>query len=320
MNPQVISNSEELSALAPQWLELWRRTPDATPFQSPMWLLPWWRHFGSNELHAIAIREGNRLEALAPLYILRDDSESLGLFLGTGISDYLDVLASGVHAGDIVNVLTSFDCQAWDLQQLRPSSPILQTDTPAGWNENIEDQDLCVVLTLGDLDDTLSTHFLKKLRYYRRSLERQGEVTFEEADAGNLDRMLDALFALHAARWQRRGMPGMLADDVIQQFHREVARAMLDAGALRMHAMRVGERVVAVFYGFAGATTVYYYLSGYDPDLEKLSPGTLIVAQAIECARRDGATAFDFLRGAEDYKYSWGAKNRMNRRRQLIRG
>ena len=113
---------------------------------------------------------------------------------------------------------------------------------------------------------------------------------------------------------------GLDPDDVVQRFHRHVARAMLDAGALRMYAMRSGERVVAVFYGFADATTVYYYLSGYDPDLEKLSPGTLIVAHAIECARRDGATAFDFLRGAEDYKYSWGAKNRMNRRRQLIRG
>src|SRR5437870_9543153 len=248
---QVISDSEAFSALAPEWLDLWRRSPAATPFQSPMWLLPWWRHFGSNDLHAIAIRDRGRLEAFAPLYILRDDSESLGLFIGTGISDYLDVLANGEHSKSIVNILTTFDCQAWDLQQLRPSSPILQADAPVGWSENVEDQDLCVVLELGDLDDILSTHFLKKLRYYRRSLERQGELSFEEANAGNLDRLLDGLFALHAARWQRRGMPGMLADDVVQRFHRHVARAMLDAGALRMYAMRSGERVVAVFYGFA---------------------------------------------------------------------
>ena len=30
--------------------ELWRRAPAATPFQSPAWLIPWWRHFGSGEL------------------------------------------------------------------------------------------------------------------------------------------------------------------------------------------------------------------------------------------------------------------------------
>src|SRR5207245_2931182 len=141
-----------------------------------------------------------------------------GLFLGTGISDYLDIIANGEQSADIVNRLTTFDCQAWDLQQLRPSSPILQTKTPGGWSDNVEDQDPSVVLALDDLDDILSTHFRKKLRYYRRSLEREGEVSFEEASAENLDRLLDALFALHAARWQRRGMPGMLADDVVQNF------------------------------------------------------------------------------------------------------
>ncbi len=113
-------------------------------------------------------------------------------------------------------------------------------------------------------------------------------------------------------------MPGMLADDVVQTFHRLVARGMLDADALRMYAMRVCNRIVAVFYGFAHHHTVCYYLSGYDPDLEKSSPGTLIVAHAIEQAVRDGAKTFDFLRGAEEYKYAWGAKERVNRRRQLF--
>jgi CelD/BcsL family acetyltransferase involved in cellulose biosynthesis len=86
-----------------------------------------------------------------------------------------------------------------------------------------------------------------------------------------------------------------------------------------MYATRRDERIVAVFYGFAHGGTVYYYLSGYDPELEKLSIGTLIVAHAMEEAVRDGATTFDFLRGAEEYKYAWGATDRMNRRRQLFR-
>jgi len=82
----------------------------------------------------------------------------------------------------------------------------------------------------------------------------------------------------------------------------------------------VGERIVAIFYGFGFGDTFYYYLSGYDPALEKLSIGTLIVAHAIEEAQREGAATFDFLRGAEEYKYTWGAKDRMNKRRQLFRG
>ena len=74
----LITNAEELAAFEPQWLALCRRTPGATPFQTPMWLLPWWRHFGSNDLAVIVTPE-----AIAPLYIVREDDESLGMFLGT---------------------------------------------------------------------------------------------------------------------------------------------------------------------------------------------------------------------------------------------
>ncbi|HXG59226.1 MAG TPA: GNAT family N-acetyltransferase, partial [Thermoanaerobaculia bacterium] len=110
-----------------------------------------------------------------------------------------------------------------------------------------------------------------------------------------------------------------LADDVTRAFHRDAARRMLGAGALRMYGMRIGGRIVAVFYGFAHRETVYYYLSGYDPSLERLGPGTLVVAHAIEQAVREGAAWFDFLRGAEAYKYGWGATDRINRRRRLMR-
>ncbi len=323
MPVDIVNTADGLERIAKSWEALWRRDANATPFQSPQWLLPWWKHFGSDTPHVIASSSGDDLDALAPLYILRDDDsgESLGMFLGTGNSDYLDVLGD---AALLIEPVTRADCQLWDLQQLRPSSALLNAQLPDGWSENVEDQDPCPVLPIGDageeLQNLLSTHARKKLRYFRRSLEREGEVRYESATAESLDPLLDALYELHAARWEKRGLPGVLADEVTQSFHRDVARRMLDAGALRMYAVRVNERIVGVFYGFAHQGTVYYYLSGYDPALEKLSIGNVIVAHAIENAVRDGATTFDFLRGAEEYKYSWGAKDRMNRRRQLFRG
>lgn len=309
----LITSPSDLAAIAPEWLALCRRTPGTTPFQTPMWLLPWWAHFGSDELAVI-----HTPDALAPLYVLRDGDESLGMFLGTGISDYLDVVGD---AASVIDEMTALDCRMWDLQQLRPASTMLSAPLPDGWAENVEDHDVCPVLPLHGFQP--STHAQKKIRYYRRALERLGEVRVEAATESTLDECTRALFDLHAARWQRRGLPGVLADDVVQQFTRDVARRMLDAGALRLYATRLrddsGERIVAVFYGFGFGDTVYYYLSGYDPELEKLSIGTLIVAHAIEEAQRDGAATFDFLRGAEEYKYAWGATDRTNRRRQLFR-
>jgi CelD/BcsL family acetyltransferase involved in cellulose biosynthesis len=316
---EVLTEIEQLAAREPQWRELWLRSADATPFQSPMWLLPWWRTFGMGELHAIAGFEGDVMTSLAPLMVLREDDESLGMVAGSGNSDYVDILGS---ADSMFARLAEIDCQMWDLQQLRPSSPLLTTPLPHGWSDSVSEQDLCPVLPIdgagAELENLVSTHFRKKLRYYRRSLERLGSVRVESANAANIDVLMTALFELHAARWKSRGLPGMLAADVDQEFHRAASRAMLQHGALRLYATYLEDRIVAVFYGFGSHGTVYYYLSGFDPELEKLSIGTVTVAHAIEQAVRDGAHTFDFLRGAEQYKYTWGAKDRPNSRRQVF--
>lgn len=324
MPTDVITDITELRNIEPEWLDLWRRTPAATPFQSPMWLLPWLRAFGNGELVVFAGRENGELTSLAPLLVLRDDDESLGMVLGTGNSDYIDVLGPRDAADSIVARLADVDCQMWDFQQLRPSALLLEAAAPPGWSADVSEQDRCPILPIegagGELGNLISPHFRKKLRYYWRSLDRLGRVSIEEPGDASLDSMMDALFELHAARWKKKGLPGMLADETDQRFHREAARAMLQAGSLRMYATRLDDRVVAVFYGFADRDAVYYYLSGYDPELERQSIGTVIVAHAIEQAVLSGAKTFDFLRGAEQYKYSWGATDRVNSRRQLFKG
>src|SRR3954451_4156155 len=176
---EVITEIEKLESLAPAWLELCRKE-NVTPFQTPMWLLPWWRNFGSNDLSVIVSREGDRIDAIAPLYILRDDDsdESLGLFLGTGISDYLDVIGD---ASLILEDMSKLNCQLWDLQQLQPSSSMLNVALPDGFSENVEDQEACPVLSFDGktFEDLRSTIFQKKLRYYLLSLEKKIMITKE---------------------------------------------------------------------------------------------------------------------------------------------
>jgi CelD/BcsL family acetyltransferase involved in cellulose biosynthesis len=322
---EILTTTESLHTLEPQWTALWQADRRATPFQSPHWLMPWWKHFGGSEPYVVTQWHDGQLVGLAPLYILRDEDsdESLGMWIGAGISDYLDLLTTtGADVQELIAAAGKADCQMWDLQQIPPSSPLLTAAAPDSWSDSLEDQEACPALSIAGagpgLENILSTHSRKKLRYARRSLERLGAVTHETATEENLDDLLTVLFDLHAARWKRRGLPGVLADDVTQHFHREVARRMLGASALRLFAIRLAGRPVAVFYGFAHQGTTCYYLSGYDPELEKLSIGTIAVAHAIESAVAEGQSTFDFLRGAEEYKYSWGAVDRMNRHRVWI--
>jgi CelD/BcsL family acetyltransferase involved in cellulose biosynthesis len=123
-----------------------------------------------------------------------------------------------------------------------------------------------------------------------------------------------ALFKLHGARWRKRRLPGVFVSGKIRRFHLSAAEGLLRAGSLRLHALILGEAVVAVLYCLATPRAVCYYAGGFDPGYARHSPGTVLTAHAIDEAAREGAAEFDFLRGDEPYKYAWGAADRANRR------
>jgi CelD/BcsL family acetyltransferase involved in cellulose biosynthesis len=57
-----------MDRLVPEWRVLWQRVPDATPFQSPEWLLSWWGCFGNGAPFVLTAREDGQLIAVLPLY------------------------------------------------------------------------------------------------------------------------------------------------------------------------------------------------------------------------------------------------------------
>jgi CelD/BcsL family acetyltransferase involved in cellulose biosynthesis len=327
MPPEIeeIATPAHLEALRSEWLELWERMPMATPFQSPGWLIPWWRAFGTGELMTLAIRSRGRLMGLVPLYVYPEGAHRKLLPLGIGIGDHLDPLLLPEHAPLVLAWLASrkerFD---WiDLEDQAPGSPLLEAAAPAGWDSSVHGCEPCPVLRLpADPHDLRrAVPRLAKLPYYRRRVERLGEVTVEPASPANLGEILTALFRLHAARWQERGEPGVLADPVVQAFHREAATALLALGRLRSFALRIDGRIVAVLHGFADRTRFHAYLGGHDTRLPHPGLGAMMIGLAIQRAAGEGLTAFDFLRGREPYKHAWGAVDRpgYGRRLQLLR-
>jgi len=326
---ETISSAQELYSLRGDWCALWNRCPEATPFQSPAWLLPWWRHLGRGRLHTLALRDGERLIGLVPAF--RAAYFGLPLrricLLGTGNTDYLDALIDPHFTADAANTLLnaltgSLGGAFLDLQQLRSGSPLLSAATPEGYRTLSFPQEVCPELslppTLAELRAALPTRLASNLRYYRRRIEREGG-TFEMADSETLSAGLDALFSLHQARWRRRRLPGVFSAIRVQAFHREAAAELLERGWLRLHLLRLNSTVGAALYVLNCRGRGYYYAGGFDPELSRLSPGTALTGRAIEDAITLGSGAFDFLRGDEPYKYAWGAKNRLNHRRVLWR-
>lgn len=318
MTVQEITSSEALEALRPEWEELWRRCPAATPFQSPQWLLPWWRNlFRGGWLWTLAARDdAGRLAGLAPLFIhFHDGNPEMRQvsFIGAGITDYLDFLGDAESTIHLLSHIAQH-AETWaicDFQELRPESPLLGAKFPALPRLETTKCAVCPVLSLPASMDELKArlpHHLKRSRAFE----------FETARQETLDEFMDALFRLHAARWRMKDEEGMLATRRLRNFHREAAAEFLRAGMLRLHGMRRDGAIAAVIYAFADRGRTYAYLSGFDPALARCSPGTLLLRFAIERAIAEGCSEFDFLRKKEDYKYLWGARGRINRRIRMI--
>src|SRR3569832_1655332 len=91
---EAVTTVEALEALCPEWSALLERDPHATPFQSPEWLLPWWKHFGRGALWTLALRRKGAVVGLAPFYIDTMPEENLRVlsWIGAGITDYLDLI------------------------------------------------------------------------------------------------------------------------------------------------------------------------------------------------------------------------------------
>jgi CelD/BcsL family acetyltransferase involved in cellulose biosynthesis len=316
VNVEEIADLEGLEALQTEWAALLACCSETAPFVSPRWLLPWWRHLGGGELWVLALRDRGALLGLAPLFIYQDGGLRRLALLGSGISDELDVVARPEHAEDVaVAVLAHVHAHAsrWDaasFTDLPPGSALVTAPCPLP--RSAGQDDACHVLelpaTAAEFRRSMRPHHARNLRRARTLLEARGRVRVERAAPETASAGIEALFALHAARWRARGQIGVLASPALQQFHRESVAGLADEGWLRLRTLWVGASVAAVLYGFARGRRAFAYLSGFDPAFAQGSPGTLLTALAIEDSIDEGAATYDFLRGNEAHKLAWGVR------------
>ena len=294
----IATTDAQLATLAGAWDTLCDRCPSATPFQRPGWLLPWRRWFGAGGEPRVAILgRGGRLVGIIPLE-LRGGAVRL---IGEGISDYLDAIVEpGVDGATLTEAVrrASAGARAVELAALRPGSPLLRlalpgTAAPATPSPVVR------------LDAARPPH---RLAYEQRRLDRHAPRWQDET--GDPGALIAGLFVLHRARWAMRAQPGVLDDPAVARFHLDAATRLHRRGLVRLIGLVIEGRLRAVLYGFADHGRFLFYLSGFDPELARLSPGRLLIARALERARDDGAFELDFLRGCEPYKYEWGAVDR----------
>lgn len=194
--------------------------------------------------------------------------------------------------------------------QIPADSPLVELAKSTGWNCN--PAEVCPVLALPasfeDYARGLGKNMREQIRRYPKRLEKQFSVEYELAQtAGQVETALDDLFRLHGKRWRARGQTGVLALPSRQKFHRAICHKFLENNWLRLWTLRCDGAPACVLLFYASQNRYSFFIGGFEPDLMKWSVGTCLFARVFQAAIEENATEIDFLRGAESYKYRFGA-------------
>jgi hypothetical protein len=138
----------------------------------------------------------------------------------------------------------------------------------------------------------------------RRAQREAGEVAVEIArDPQTAIDIYMELGALHTQQWRAKGKPGAFADPWFDRFHRKLIAQRFAHGEIELVRVRHRGGPIGCLYNFVHDGRVLQYQSGFATfENEKLKPGFVTHAAAIEHAAANGHAIYDFLAGDQRYK------------------
>ena len=307
---EVITSLPQLLALREDWSLLHARLPGSSPFQSPAWLLTWWKHFGSGELRVFTFRNtAGELSGIIPCFLHEWKGKQQLTLLGSGVSDYLDPLVQQESSKEIVTEMRreltkrcDWDVCSW--QDLSAGSPLITLGVA-------EPDTSCSEIVLTDKFEDFwakrSSGIRRNVKRYRLKAEQIATVEFNVFETFDVD-CFEALLRLHGERWREQGESGMIDRNRSADFLRDVSGLFAQQQMLQMFSLRLQAEIVAVILAFPFNNVLYAYLSAFDPGYSALGFGRILLHQALQYVSDHRFTSWNFLRGEEPYKAEWGAQ------------
>ncbi len=300
-----------------KWRDLLAVSATNHIFFTPQWQRAWWQAFGSgSQLLLLPIQPDTELMGIIPF--MRQGNKIA--FIGdSDVCDYMDFIArrgqEEVVFSRLLDYLEGIGWESIDLQSLLPHSLALSHFAPLaeqrGYQVKITREDVSPQLTLpSSWEEYLSQLKRKRRHELRRKLRRleRGNATrfYTISERELLHRELETFFALFKLSG---GDKAAFMTDQRQGFFRNMVDSLAEAGSIRLSFLEVNGAKVSSALCFDYGNRRYLYNSGYDPAYASLSIGLLLKVLCLKESITLGKRHFDFLRGAEPYKYDLGGQD-----------
>lgn len=311
---------------------------ECSVFQTFEWLRTWWKYKAEpgDTLHILVFYKRDLIVGIAPLYI--HPVRALGMtvarrltFIGTGLSDYVDLIVTPGYESDVYDALcrllasgqTSWDI--FDLEDVNESSHLV-THLPGvlkrnGLNVYTYQGNVCPFILLPDSPDDLfkGAGSTGENNYRRKNKKLQSKFSSEikifQSEKDDIDTGVADFCRIHGKRWKSMGYPSAFDDEQMQRYHIEFSRKFAHRGWLRLYVLYIHGQPIAVTYNFNYRKRIYmYHSNAHGPDdVMRCSPGLVVRCTSMLDGIREGMKIFDYLRGNESYKYQeLHAKNSKN--------
>lgn len=332
---EVIQSESEFRDLKNDWNTLLEKSVCHVPFLRHEYLSSWWTTLGGGEwtegnLSIITSRDkNNNLQGIAPFFLVNQRL----LFLGSyETSDYLDLIAPTndlpAFINNLVQFLDSADYPAWktlDLYNLLEDSatiPLLKkVSKNLGWEIKEEVLQPAPSLYLPESWESYLTNLDDRYKQEIQRKIRKAETYFLPVDwyivedENQIDLELDSFLELMADNPDK-------ASFLTEKMRSQMKLSALEAfrgGWLQLAFLTVGEIKAAGYLNFDFDQKIWVYNSGINTLFENISPGWVLLSKIIQGSIKAGKSELDFMRGAETYKYHFGAADKYVVRIQVSR-
>lgn len=238
-------------------------------------------------------------------------------FVGSSdVCDYMDFI---VHRGQEVTVfsclLDYLEPMEWDAIELRsllPDSLVLSHFSPLAKQLNylveVTKEDVSLQLVLpSSWEKYLSKLEGKDRRELRRKLRRLDQTKstrfYTVTEKEQIHQSLEDFFELFKLSGDAKA--GFMTNQM-RCFFNTMAYYLAEEGNIRLSFLDVGGVRVASTICFDYEHEFYLYNSGYNPEYASFSVGLILKVFCLRDGIFESKKRFDFLRGAELYKYDLG--------------
>ncbi|MHA1767790.1 MAG: GNAT family N-acetyltransferase [Promethearchaeota archaeon] len=287
---------------------------------SYQWALIWWNNFRnkSRELFIVAVEDGDSIVGIGPFMIEKNMFLKELKFIGSGLTDFHDVLAAADQDEDILKSMLEFlsNSKKYSIINLEQVSQDSKLFKVINQNSSFKKREMvkCPIANFNSISwdeyrKKLSGKFRRNWNWGFNKLNISGDLKFLQLRNFNEKReYLEKIFDLHIKRWKYKKKGSKFDQNIIRNF---ISELILSMPEIEIYILLFNNEMISYWIGFSHDGVFYGWNTSFDTKYYKYSVGQILTGLLIKYLIENNYKKFNFMRGDEDYKRKWMTDDEM---------